>query len=280
MRDVRVVQRLVDVHAWRDTREVRIQQVGVDEVVMPLLIRDKGGGMQRVQAIISASVGLPHHYRGTHLSRFLEVLELWAEKPISISSMRAILGDIAHKLRAEEARLRVRFQYFMKKAAPVSGLESHMGYQCAHHAQLQGETLDYALEVQVPVTTVCPCSKEISRYGAHNQRAAIVATLRFQPRSFIWIEDLVGMLEAEGSSQVYAILKRQDEKHVTERGYENAKFVEDVLRDVVLKLRGDPRIAWLEVRCSSQESIHNHLAFALHQERADALPVHPNGRSR
>lgn len=280
MREVRSAQPLVDVHARRDTRDVRIQQVGVDAVVMPLLIRDKGGGMQRVQATVSAGVGLPHHYRGTHMSRFLEVLELWADKPIAIPSMRAILGDIVHKLRAEDARLLVRFQYFMKKMAPVSGMESHMGYHCAHHAYLQGQALDYALEVQVPVTTVCPCSKEISRYGAHNQRATIVATVRFQPRSFIWIEDLVGMLEAEGSAQVYAILKRQDEKHVTERGYENPKFVEDVLRDVVLKLRRDPRIAWLEVRCSSQESIHNHLAFALHEEHVDGPLVHPNGRSR
>ncbi len=247
---------------------------------MPLLIKDKGGGMQRVQATISASVGLPHHYRGTHMSRFLEVLERWADKALSITSMRAILADVVARLKAEDARLVVRFQYFMKKRAPVSGLESHMGYPCAFHAHLEGGTLDYALEVQAPVTTVCPCSKEISRYGAHNQRAAVVATVRFQPRTFIWIEDLVAMLEAAGSAQVYAILKRQDEKHVTERGYENPKFVEDVLRDVVLKLRRDARILWFEVRCSSQESIHNHLAFAQHQESVDGAPAAHDGRLR
>lgn len=257
---------LVDVHARADTREVRIQQVGVEEVVMPLLIKDKGGGMQPVQATISASVGLPQHYRGTHMSRFLEILELWGDKPLSIISMRAILADILHKLQAQDARLVVRFQYFMKKRAPVSGVESHMGYHCAFHAHLDGANLQYALEVQAPVTTVCPCSKEISRYGAHNQRAAVVATVRFKPRTFIWIEDLVTMLEAEGSAEVYAILKRQDEKEVTERGYENPKFVEDVLRDVAVKMRRDPRIVWFSVKCSSQESIHNHVAFAQHEE--------------
>jgi len=271
---------LVDVHARHDTREVRIQQVGVDEVVMPLLIKDKGGGMQRVQASISASVGLPHHYRGTHMSRFLEVLELWGDKAVSINSMRAILADIREKLKAEDAHLVARFHYFMKKTAPVSGVESHMGYPCAFDAHLVGETFDYALEVQAPVTTVCPCSKEISRHGAHNQRAAIVAVVRFQPHRFIWIEDLVAMLEEQGSAQVYAILKRQDEKYVTERGYENPKFVEDVLRDVVLKLRADRRIESFDVRCSSQESIHNHLAFARHEEHGQAGPVSVNGRGR
>ena len=254
-----------DVQNQKDTRGIGIQNVGVKDVHLPLLIRTREGGFQSVLANVQLSVGLPMHFKGTHMSRFVEALLPWGSKPISNTELRQLLVDTCERLEADAAEVRIDFKYFVEKKAPVSGKASLMDYDCTFIARRESDRHTFILGLEVPVTSCCPCSKEISDYGAHNQRTLIKAQVRFHG-GFLWIEDLAGLLERMGSCQLYPLLKREDEKFVTEQAYDNAKFVEDILRDTVIALRAEPLIAWFDIECESIESIHNHSAFARHIE--------------
>ncbi|HOA16279.1 MAG TPA: GTP cyclohydrolase FolE2 [Bacillota bacterium] len=254
-----------DVQNQADARGIDIQNVGIKGFHMPLLIRTRQGGFQQVMANVSLSVSLPMHFKGTHMSRFIEALIPWGSKPISNAELRSLLVDTCEKLEADQAEVTIAFKYFIEKKAPVSGRSSFMDYDCTFKARRDKDRHTFLLGVEVPVTSCCPCSKEISDFGAHNQRTLIRATVRFHG-GFLWIEDLVDRLESQGSCQLYPLLKREDEKFVTEQAYENAKFVEDILRDTVITLRNEPLVSWFDVECESMESIHNHSAFAKHTE--------------
>ncbi|MFA7634291.1 MAG: GTP cyclohydrolase FolE2 [Bacillota bacterium] len=255
-----------DVQNLPDLRGIDIQKVGVKDVHLPLQIAAKEGGWQSVLGIVSLSVALPMQFKGAHMSRFMEVLLPWSRKPISNVEILAILRETCDALAAQRADISIRFKYFVSKTAPVSGKESVLDYNCEFTGALDGKRHSFSMAVEVPVTSCCPCSKEISDYGAHNQRTMIRAKVKFSSAGFLWLEELIQLLEAEGSCEIYPLLKRRDEKYVTEAAYGNPKFVEDILRDVVIALRNEPRVRWFEVECESMESIHNHSAFACHVE--------------
>ena len=258
--------KLADTQSQADSRKVPLQRVGIKGVELPFLMKVLDDGHQTVLANVTLSADLPHHFKGTHMSRFIEVLEEWRNRPVSGQEVRLILQQTTATLKAEMSHVDIRFKYFIEKKAPASHRKSILGYQSLFSGDLNGGNFDFKLGVEVPITTVCPCSKEISEYGAHNQRALIRANVRFVPGKFIWIEELVTMLEKQGSAQIYPLLKREDEKYVTEQGFNNPKFVEDVVRDSVLILRADERIRWFEVECEAEESIHQHSAFAYASE--------------
>lgn len=256
-----------DIQSLADERGIPIQKVGVNDVHLPFQIKTKTGSFQSVLALIRLTVDLPQEYKGTHMSRFIEVLSDWSQKPVANREMEAMLRDIMQRLGARRAHIEIKFKYFIEKKAPVSGLASLLDYDCIFEGNLEeGKPLDFILGLAVPFTSLCPCSREISKYGAHNQRGIMKVKLKYPPGRFIWIEDLVKLMEVQGSSPVYPLLKREDEKFVTEGAYDNPKFVEDVLRDLVLTLRGLDGIAWFEVECETFESIHNHSAYAFHVE--------------
>ena len=256
-----------DVQSSIDHRGVSLQKVGVKGVRLPFSIRTKAGGFQHVVATIDAAVDLPHDYKGTHMSRFLEVLDAWRNKPVSMVELEDMAKDICVRLQAGRAHVCFSFIYFIEKAAPVSGIRSLVDYNCSFEAAYDEDgTFDFILSVEVPFTSLCPCSKEISRYGAHNQRGMMRARLRCRPGVLHWLEDLVAAMEAQGSAPVYSLLKRQDEKFVTEQAYENPKFVEDVIRDLILLFRGLKGVLWFDIECENFESIHNHSAYVAHSE--------------
>lgn len=256
-----------DVQNILDHRGIAIQKVGVSDVHLPFLIKTKSGTFQSVLANSKLTVNLPQEYKGTHMSRFIEVLTDWSQKPISSKEMGLILADMISRLDAKRASLDISFKYFIEKSAPVSGLKSLLDYDCLFSGSLnKNGHLEFVLGLTVPFTSLCPCSKEISEYGAHNQRGLMKVKVKHQPGKFIWIEDLASLLEKQGSCPVYPLLKREDEKYVTEKAYENPKFVEDVLRDLVLALRSLDGVVWFEVECENYESIHNHSAYASHVE--------------
>ncbi|MBM3460597.1 MAG: GTP cyclohydrolase I FolE2 [Armatimonadetes bacterium] len=251
-----------DVQNQQDGRGVAIQRVGVKDVHFPFQVREKDNGFQSVLGQARLSVDLPHHFKGTHLSRFIEILLEWSRKPVSTHEVEDILRATRTRLDAERAHLDLRFKYFVEKVAPVSKVPQLMDYDVEFSGDMDGEVSTTMVAVEVPITTLCPCSKEISKYGAHNQRSVVRVQVRFAAGRFIWIEGLIRAVEGLGSCELFPLLKREDEKYVTERAYENPKFVEDVLRDTVLMLRGDDRVDWFEASCESFESIHNHNAFA------------------
>lgn len=256
-----------DVQNLADSRGIDIQKVGVKDVHLPFQIKTKDGGLQGVLANLQLTVELPRQYKGTHMSRFIEILSEWSQKAISSREMESILRDTVERLDATRAHMDMRFKYFIPKQAPVSGLVSMLDYDCQFSATLtRGEEAQFVLGLEVPFTSVCPCSKEISVYGAHNQRGMMKVRLQHEHGRFLWIEDLAVMLENQASCPVYPLLKREDEKYVTERAYENPKFVEDILRDLVLSLRTLEHLEWFEVECENYESIHNHSAYASHRE--------------
>ncbi len=255
-----------DVAAGADTRGITVQRVGVKDVHLPVRVRRKGADFDAVLARIDFGVELPSHFRGTHMSRFLHILFKWRQQPIGVPELREMLGEACERLEARRAEIHVAFKYFLTKQAPVSKSESALDYDCSFHGVLDEGQFQFTLGVEAPVTILCPCSKEISRHGAHNQRAIISARVRSRQDVLVWIEDLVAMLERQGSAEIYPLLKREDEKFVTEAAYENPKFVEDVLRDVVSVLRADARLEWFQVSCESLESIHNHSVYAFQEE--------------
>lgn len=263
---MRATRQLEDTQSRKDLRRVHLQRVGVKGVEIPFQIKAMENGHQTVLAHVTITADLPHYFKGTHMSRFMEILEEWRFRPVSGPEIRSILQHAKDKLKAELAHIEIAFEYFVEKQAPVSGMKSVLGYRSSFCGTLDGGNFDFQLRVNVPVSTVCPCSQAISDIGAHNQRAIIRAGVRFVPGKFVWIEELVRLLEQQGSAEVYPMLKREDEKFVTERAFRNPKFVEDVVRDCVIALRKDPRIRWFEIECEAEESIHAHNAFAFHQE--------------
>lgn len=249
---------LPDVQGEPDVRRVPIDKVGVKDVTYPITLRTPEGGAQSTVATINMYVSLPAERKGTHMSRFLEVLNDYSD---GIRPDRLL--EMAHRLRerldAAEAHLEMEFVYFIKKAAPVTGHPGLMDYRVRFLCEADGSQ-DFIMSVTAPATSLCPCSKEISMYGAHNQRCLVTADVRFD--GTLWIEDLVTHLEAAASCQVYSVLKRPDEKHVTEEAFNNPKFVEDIVRDLAVRLNRDDRILWYHVRSENFESIHNHNAYA------------------
>jgi len=204
-------------------------------------------------------VDLPKEFKGTHMSRFIEVLHAHGSV-VHVENITDILYAMQEKLRAATAHLEMEFPFFLVKKAPVSGRESVMDYTARFDATARGKEIDFVLTVQTPVTTLCPCSKAIARHGAHNQRG--IVTVQIRSRRAIWIEDLISIIESSASSELYSLLKRQDEKAVTERAYENPVFVEDLVRNVALKLNTHPEVTWYKVEAENHESIHNHNAYA------------------
>ncbi len=242
----------------KDHRNVHIDQVGVKGIRYPITVFDKDAGEQQTVAEINMYVDLPRHYKGTHMSRFVEILNEHSRR-ISLRSLSRILEDMKERLQAESAHIELSFPYFIKKKAPVTGLEGLMEYSCSMKGALTGGS-DLVLGIRVPVCTLCPCSKEISTHGAHNQRGEVRLQVRFA--KFVWIEDLIGVVEESASCEVYSVLKREDEKFVTEKAYHNPRFVEDVVREIAVKLSEDANITWFTVECENFESIHNHNAYA------------------
>lgn len=256
-----------DIQSQHDDRGIAIQKVGITDVHLPFLIKGKDGQHQSVLANIRLTVDLPHEFKGTHMSRFIEVLNDWTQKPISSKEVGHILREIALRTEAQRAHIEMTFKYFIEKSAPVSGYKSVLDYDCIFLGDIRDDgNFEFILGVSVPVTSLCPCSKEISKYGAHNQRSTMRVRIKYKQDSFVWFEDLVALLESQASAPIYPLLKREDEKYVTELAYENPKFVEDVIRDTVIVFRNHPDITWFDVECINYESIHNHNAYAQHTE--------------
>lgn len=245
-----------------DHRALAIDKVGIKDLSYPIQVLDQHNKVQHTVASVNLYVGLPHQFKGTHMSRFIEILNR-RRGELTIRTMPEVLTEIQDHLEADDAHIELSFPYFISKKAPVSLVESLMEYRCTFHASKRGSHVDFVLGVQVPVKSLCPCSKSISEYGAHNQRSYIDVQIRVSDVSdFVWIEDVVEAVEGCASSPLYALLKREDEKYVTEKAYENPKFVEDLVRDVVLAIKEMPGVQWLHVAAENQESIHNHSAYA------------------
>jgi len=247
-----------DVQNEKDTRNVPIDRVGVTSVSYPIVVLDPKENIQHTVANVTMAVSLPRNFRGTHMSRFLEVLNEFKGR-VTLESLEQVTIDLKKKLNASGSEVKIEFPYFINRKAPVSKSSSYTRYDIVFWASYD-ENFDFTVKVAVPVHTLCPCSKEISEYGAHNQRAQVAIEVRMNKR--VWIEELVAVAESCASSPVYTLLKRKDEKFVTEQAYSNPRFVEDVVREVALKLDQDSRIDWYSVSVVSQESIHNHDAFA------------------
>jgi GTP cyclohydrolase I len=247
-----------DIQNHKDDRNIDIDQVGVKGIRYPITVLDKNMGEQQTVAEINMYVNLPRYYKGTHMSRFVEILNEHSRR-ISLQNFSEILEEMKNRLNAESAHMEITFPYFINKAAPISGSEGLMEYKCTFKGSLNKGS-DVVTMIRVPISTLCPCSKEISEFGAHNQRGEVRLRVRF--KKFIWIEDLIRLVEESASSDVYSVLKREDEKYVTERAYNNPKFVEDIVRDIAQKLNGDPNITWFAVESENFESIHNHSAYA------------------
>jgi GTP cyclohydrolase I len=243
----------------RDSRNVAIDRVGVRSVSYPIVVMDRDSGTQNTVADVSMSVMLPHEFRGTHMSRFIEALEEYEGK-IGPATLEALTKRLCSKLDATEAEIEFRFPYFVRKQAPVSGIPSYMRCEAGLYGTCKKNVFDMVTKVTVNVQTLCPCSKEISSAGAHNQRAAVRLEVRM--KELVWFEEMIQMVERSSSTPLYTLLKREDEKYVTEQAYANPHFVEDVVRDLAVELNRDDRITWYGISVSSSESIHNHDAFA------------------
>jgi GTP cyclohydrolase I len=250
---------LHDKQSEPDYRELRIDKVGVRGLRFPITVRDKQRTVQNTVATIGMFVDLPKEFKGTHMSRFIEVLNAHGNV-IHVENINDILFAMQDKFSAATSHLEIEFPYFMVKKAPVTGMEGVMDYVARFDAAACRKEIDFILTVKARVTTLCPCSKAIASYGAHNQRGDV--TLQIRSRKAVWIEDLIGIIESSASSELYALLKRQDEKAVTERAYDNPVFVEDLVRNVALKLNAHPDVTWYKVEAENHESIHNHNAYA------------------
>lgn len=263
-RNVRVpATKLHDKQSEPDFRELRIDKVGVRGLRFPIQVRDKERSVQNTIATIGMFVDLPKEFKGTHMSRFIEVLNAHGNV-IHVENITDILRAMQEKFQAATSHLEIEFPYFMVKKAPATGMESVMDYVARFDAAACRDEIDFVLTVKVMVTTLCPCSKAIAAYGAHNQRGEVTVQLRF--RKPVWIEDVIAIVEQSSSCELYALLKRQDEKAVTERAYNNPVFVEDLVRNIALRLKFHPEVRWFKVEAENHESIHNHNAYACIQE--------------
>jgi GTP cyclohydrolase IB len=249
-----------DVQSSIDKRQLPIDKVGIKDIKHPIRLRDRRGNEQHTVAIFNMYVNLPHNFKGTHMSRFVEILNN-NEYEITVSSFKKMLAEMTARLEAESGYIEMNFPYFVQKSAPVSGVQSLLDYDVTFIGEITGDKPVITVKVVVAATSLCPCSKKISKYGAHNQRSHITITAR--TNGFIWIEDLIDIAEQEASCELFGLLKRPDEKLVTETAYENPKFVEDIVRDVAARLNSDNRIDAYVVESENFESIHNHSAYAL-----------------
>lgn len=257
-----------DVQARADSRRIPINKVGIKDVYHPVRVKDRSSGEQHTVANFNMYVALPHNFKGTHMSRFVELLH-GNEREISVESFRDILAQMTEKLNAQTGHIEMAFPFFVMKKAPVSGVESLMNYQASLIGELHNGKSELWLKVVVAATSLCPCSKDISKYGAHNQRSHI--TIKARVDGHMWLEELIDIAESEASCEVYGILKRADEKHVTERAYENPKFVEDIVRDVAVRMNNEERVRAYVVEAENFESIHNHSAYALIEKDKDEV---------
>ena len=247
-----------DVRRQRDFRSVPIDKVGVKGLHYPVVLLDKTRRRQHTVALINMYVSLPQTSRGTYMGRFVEILKQYHDE-IDIHKLGAILREMKQRLEAQSAHLEMEFPYFIEKKAPVSGAQALMDYRCSVGADLGGK-FRLRIGAAVPVTTLCPCSKEMVGSTGHNQRAEIRVTAELD--GFFWLEDLIELVEGCGSSEVYSLLEREDEKHVTNLAFENPAMVEDVVRNVASRLKACKEIAAFEVEVESFESIHHHEAYA------------------
>jgi len=255
----RPVSELADCQSQPDVRELRIDKVGVKGLLHPIEVRDRAHETQDTVARISLLVDLPKDFKGTHMSRFVEVLNAHG-RLVNVENLPTMLHELQKKLHAQVAHIIMEFPYFVEKEAPVTRAKGLVDYQVIFDAAAHGKEVTFTVTVTVPVTTLCPCSKAISAYGAHNQRGYVTLALRsVRP---IWIEDMITLVEESASSEVYSLLKRPDEKFVTERAYDNPVFVEDLVRNVALRCNRHPDITWYKVEAENIESIHNHSAYA------------------
>lgn len=255
-----------DVQNRPDHRQIPIDHVGVSDLRYPIIVMDRELGTQATVARLTMSVALPHHFKGTHMSRFLEVLNEHRNE-VTFRTLPRILTALKERLQADSARLAAVFPYFLERAAPVSGARGLMDYECSLVGEANGVQDDFVLGVRVPITTLCPCSKAISDYGAHSQRGYVDIEVRTRRSSDgrptpLRLEELIDIAEGAGSARVYPVLKRVDERQVTMQAYDNPTFVEDVVRNVAVRLQAEMRVEWFRVQAANQESIHNHSAFA------------------
>ena len=251
---------MADVQNSTDTRQIAINRVGIKSIRHPVKVLDRSGGVQHTIAVFNMYVSLPHNFKGTHMSRFVEILNS-NEREISIESFPSMLREMVHKLEAEAGHIEMNFPYFINKAAPISGVLSLMDYDVTLTGEIANGKITSTVKVVVPVTSLCPCSKKISERGAHNQRSHVTVTAVINKH--LWIEEIVELVEKQASCELFGLLKRPDEKYVTERAYDNPKFVEDMVRDVAARLSAEPRISSYVVESENFESIHNHSAYAL-----------------
>ncbi|HFD79357.1 MAG TPA: GTP cyclohydrolase I FolE2 [Gammaproteobacteria bacterium] len=251
---------IADVQSSADTRQIAIDKVGIKDIRHPVRVRDRTEGEQHTIATFNMYVNLPHNFKGTHMSRFVEILNLH-EREISVESFKEMLGEMTERLEAESGHIEMSFPYFINKTAPVSGVQSLLDYEVSFIGEIHGDRPEMKIKVVIPVTSLCPCSKKISDRGAHNQRSHVTVTAT--TCDFVWIEELIELVESQASSQLYGLLKRPDEKFVTEQAYDNPKFVEDMVRDIAARLNADDRICAYVVESENFESIHNHSAYAL-----------------
>jgi len=249
-----------DVQGSADTRQIAINKVGIKSIRHPVRVLDKSGGVQHTIAMFSMYVSLPHNFKGTHMSRFVEILNSH-EREISVENFPVMLREMVDKLEAETGRIEMNFPYFINKSAPISGVQSLMDYDVTLIGDINHGKIESTIKAVVPVTSLCPCSKKISERGAHNQRSHVTVTVSINEH--LWIEEVVELVESEASCELYGLLKRPDEKFVTERAYDNPKFVEDMVRDVAARLNAEPRVDAYVVESENFESIHNHSAYAL-----------------
>lgn len=262
-----LISPIADLQSSTDKRHIPIDKVGIKDIRHPIVISDREGREQHTVATFNMYVNLPHSFKGTHMSRFVEILNM-NEYEITVKSFKQMVIEMTHLLKAKSGHIEMSFPYFVMKSAPVSGVKSLLDYEVTFIGQIMNDDPTVLVKVIVPITTLCPCSKEISDYGAHNQRSHVTVCVR--TRDFIWIEELIEMVEKIGSAELYGLLKRPDEKFVTEQAYNNPKFVEDIVRDVALKLNVDDRIGAYSVESENFESIHNHSAYAMLVRDKDA----------
>jgi GTP cyclohydrolase I len=249
-----------DTQSSEDLRRIAIDRVGIKDIRHPVVVRDRSGREQHTVAKFNMYVGLPHNFKGTHMSRFVEILNEH-EYEISVESFMRMVNETGGRLDARDSHVEMTFPYFIQKGAPVSRVKSLMDYDVTFVGEVKNGRSEIWVKVLVPITSLCPCSKSISDYGAHNQRSHVTVSVLI--RKFLWIEELIDMVEKIASCELYGLLKRPDEKYVTERAYDNPKFVEDIVRDVAVQLNGDDRIAAYVVESENFESIHNHSAYAM-----------------
>lgn len=258
---------IADVQGSIDTRRIPIDKVGIKDIRHPVRVSDRSGGEQHTIASFNMYVNLPHNFKGTHMSRFVEILNK-REREISVRSFKDMVQETTKLLDAESGHIEMTFPYFITKQAPISKVKSLLDYNVTFIGELTNGRAMLTIKVVIPVTSLCPCSKKISAYGAHNQRSHVTVAVR--TKKFLWIEDIIDIVENQASAQLYGLLKRPDEKYVTEQAYNNPKFVEDMVRDIAVILNDDDRIAAYVVESENFESIHNHSAYAMIQREKPA----------